>query len=325
MSDLQMARGPIVGGFNLAIGEPELLQEHLPFPAPVLPGPYVYPRLRGEEALLERLGKLYPGLHVVVANGAKHALLAAFHALRGYSVAHHVPYWPSYPVLAHMSGVEFEGRSKVQSWRAPGTVLCATSPNNPDGSETTVECDVWDAVYAHWVYGWSGIEPAHKVRIGSASKLLGLSGVRVGWLVTADTELAEKAAIYVERTTSGVSVPAQAVVTEALRCMEEHDPTPGFKAARSAMMENGFDFVRLMNGYCQKVRGVPFDGKGMFAWFQVLPDLAGERFERALTIARVALVRGEACGATEPGWYRMNMMARRETTAAALNALARWV
>ena len=326
MHDLQMARGSIEGGYNLAVGEPALLQKHLNFPPFNAVGPYTYPVLGGEKGLLRELERLYPDKHIVVTNGAKQALLAAFAAFvkveRKSSVYHAAPYWPSYPTLTKLTqGMDFGFFSELEMLpNRLHKLVCVTSPNNPDGAQSRALCDVWDAVYANWVYGWGGVEPKYRVRVGGAAKLLGLSGVRVGWLITEEDALADAARLYVEQTTSGVSMLAQHYVAWALHRMAGKDPTPALLRAREEMLENGYEFNAVLGRYCAQVRGVPHSGTGMFAYFHVASSYQ-EGFANALKLAKVALVTGEACGASEPGWYRMNMMAPRKELHEALRRL----
>ena len=321
-ADLQMARGAAPGGFNLAVGEPVVLQKHLSLPRVALRGPYEYPTMEGAPALVKELKVLYPDHHVVVTNGAKQALAAAFYAYGQRAdrsrVFHKAPYWPSYPTLAKFAGMAF------RSGEVPteDDVHCTTSPNNPDGAQVHGRwTDVWDAVYAHSCYGWDGGEPNHQARVGSASKLLGLSGARVGWLVTRADWLAEEARKFVEFTTSGVSVPAQIIAGRALRWVREYNPLPQYQAARDEMMANGRAFMWHLASHCSTVHGVPTDGTGMFAFFRVREI---SRFVAALQRAKVAVVSGDACGmGAGKGWFRMNMAHDREYTTRALEALKR--
>lgn len=328
VADSQMVRGPIDGGFNLAIGEPVVLQQRLRIPGFDAMGPYNYPVLGGEVALLNELKKLYPGKEIVIANGAKQALSAALHSIKcpgpgtngAPYVYHPRPYWPSHKTLSGMADLGFTNH--MASWeREENFIRISTSPNNPDGSENLEPCDIWDAVYAHWVYGWSGNAPLHKVQIVSASKLLGLSGVRVGWLITEDKEIADRAKMYVEKTTSGVSVLSQHYVAWALHWMEGNDlVVPALQSARRDMIENGVMFNRYLSSYCKKIAGTPDSERGMFAYFQI-DDRAQDRFVQAIGKARVALVCGEICGAREPGWWRMNMAHDGNYTEDALRAI----
>jgi len=199
-------------------------------------------------------------------------------------------------------------------------IVCVTSPNNPDGEQTTspMVVDILDGVYQHWVYGWNGSTVPNHCLVGSASKLLGMSGARVGWLLTDHPELAILARQFVEYTTSGVSVPSQLVVARALRWVREYNPQSQYQAARDEMMENCRVFCEIVKPYCSEIRGLPINGSGMFAFFKV-KDVV--EFQQALDRAKLALVTGEACGMKEPGWYRANMAQTNEYTESALEAL----
>jgi aspartate/methionine/tyrosine aminotransferase len=204
-----------------------------------------------------------------------------------------------------------------------GYIHCVTSPNNPDGrtAAATDTCDVWDGAYAHSVYGWQKLShtPNYVVAIGSAAKLLGLSGLRVGWLATKDKDLAQAARTYVELTTSGVSLASQQLVAQAMTWhTSDWLAKREFELARRDMLANGDAFRYYVSPSCDDVRGVPATGKGMFAYFKVKPDVD---FESVLKKARVALVSGEACGERELGWYRMNMGHNLKYTEAALIAI----
>lgn len=326
--DLQMARSHSDTGFNLAIGEPVFLQRAFRF-AQVPPRPNAwdppaqYPALYGEPELLAQLKLLYPGKHIVVANGAKGALLAALYALnethnwvtdeRG-TVVSRTPCWPSFPTLAQLSDMTFNKRA---SW----AVSINTTPNNPDGVESDAPCTIWDACYASDVYGFDPKNtPAHIVGVSGAAKMLGLSAVRVGWLWTEDEKLAEKAAQYVEFTSSGVSVHAQRHVAHALVLLSNPLSSEAIEKAKGMLSLNRHDFNELILPHCEIAKGQAGDSaKGMFAYFKP-KDL--NAFKRALVASKVRVVSGEACGEKEPGWFRMNMGHLPQYTNEALVALS---
>lgn len=324
-ADLQMARGNIEGGFNLAVGEPEFLQKHLWFgPLMDYARSWGYPTIDGHELLrreIERLHAPSAGEHIVITNGAKQALLAAIYAYQkvdeAKAVVHSAPYWPSYPTLAKMSGLEFKTKSNGPDDYAD-EISCITSPNNPDGqeSERYNDCDIWDAVYAGMVYGFS-TNPRYETAVFSAAKLLGLSGLRVGWLVTTDKEIAEHAANYVEFTTSGVALPSQKYVGLALETMRNGFPADAMSLARRDLLANGAMFNRYLGAHVEDVKGVPTDGTGMFAWFKVEDPYF---FNEALKKTKMRLVSGPACGGSE-NHFRMSMGLTPDKTEVALKAL----
>ncbi len=331
MDDLQMARGAVEGGFNLAIGEPVVLQQSMPFPPTIITGPLQYPTMEGHPGLLQELKLLHPDEEVVITSGAKGALLAAFYAFKQQGnrehlpkdgVAHMAPYWPSYKTLARLSDLNFVSQEIEDPLNRLFYIHCITSPNNPDGSEQAGECDILDAVYQHWLYGWNGIEPKYKIKVVSAAKLLGLSGARVGWLVTKDPNLALLARHYVEITGSGVSTPPQIVVAEALRIMRLSSPRQCYREARVKMIRNGDYFNDIIGEYCSDIKGIPANGKGMFAYFKVKDEYNMKLWE-AMKDANVSVVSGLACGEIYGTHFRMNMAQDNEYTKQALIAIRR--
>jgi aspartate/methionine/tyrosine aminotransferase len=324
--DLQMARGAAEGEYNLAIGEPFLVQELLlpEIRVQAVSKPLTYPVVGGEPELLEELHRLLPQYrYITVTNGCKQAIEASFFALKGLErrsvVQHRAPFWPSYPTLAKSQGLDFNFVAPHEA-----VIKVITAPNNPDGSQPLggEDCDIWDGAYSQPLYGFTGIPPLHRIGVFSAAKYLGLSGIRVGWVGTNERAVHDRTAYFVEITTSGVSIPSQMHLTGVLRAMRDPKQmgriTKASFEARAALMTNGNSFNELISDMTKTVRGVPVDGTGMFAWFLARDP---ERFARALKAARVKLVTGEACGEHAKGWYRMSMGHRPEITREALRRL----
>jgi aspartate/methionine/tyrosine aminotransferase len=198
-------------------------------------------------------------------------------------------------------------------------VSIITSPNNPDGSEQYFaerRYNIWDAAYASPVYGWSGKAPNHDISVWSAAKMYGVSGLRVGWLVTNDERIAAQAALYVEKTTSGVANISQSILTRLLYLERQELLDEVLSFAREDLLMNGATFNDKIAKYCEIVEGAP-NGRGMFAWFYPLNEQA---FDEALIAAKVKIVPGHACG--RPGWIRMSMGQTVDVTRLALEALA---
>lgn len=326
--DNQMIRGEVPGGFNLSVGEPHFLQNNLHWTHVVgSGGPVCYPSLGGEselvEAIRDKMEIIYPHgntrPHVIVANGAKQALAAVLYAWstsrRAAAAVHPVPHWPSYPTLVKAAGLRFYTEGAGMQLR--------TGPNNPDGSISVEGCDMWDAAYAHPVYGWDGVPSSASTSVWSAAKLYGLSGLRVGWVCTWDDEIAKHAAYFVEITTSGVCTTAQRTVAEVIRREITNSPEIkySYAEARAALTSNGLIIRNALEPHCDVLEGVskPLGPRrGMFSWVKV-KDPA--RFDAALTQAKVKFVTGQACGMTEPGWYRISAGHRTQYTIEAMDRL----
>ncbi|NDD84289.1 pyridoxal phosphate-dependent aminotransferase [bacterium] len=325
MSDpnMQLVRGS-VEGYNLAVGEPVILQEKVLAVVGSLKAlslsqsPLYYPQFGGEKELLDLLKLNYPDSHVVITNGAKQAIEAAFYAFQTIegktSVCHSAPHWPTYPALAKNRGLEFSHTHCDEK-----TIKVITSPNNPDGKEFDAFADIYDAAYDTPAYG-SSTYVISKVTLYSAAKMFGLSGLRVGWAVTQDKKLADAMAYYVEVTTSGVAVSSQRILAEVISKLELFGNLV-FNEARTDMMINACMFNRYIAQFCEIIEGLPESGKGMFAWFKIKSEYL-EAFEKALAESKVFIVTGEACGASEKGWFRMSMGQNKNVTKKALEELS---
>jgi aspartate/methionine/tyrosine aminotransferase len=323
MNDLAIVRSQ-EDGFNLALGEPFFLSDALAWTNYLkVNGPYYYPLFGGNKDLLEELQLIYPGKFVVVTNGAKQAIAASLYAFKeveNYTFAHvPAPYWVSYPTMIKSAGMSME---QINQQRELHKFLkIDTALNNPDGRIATDEVDLLDCAYAHSVYNYDVKSmPKHRVSIWSAAKLFGLSGLRVGWAAFDDPELAKKAALFVEITTSGVSAISQQYMTNVLKRTRLYpdEMKQLYSDARKTLQYNADMFNDVVAKHCSIVKGASTDRRGMFAYFKI-DDYA--RFDKALKTAKLLVVSGNACGEKELGWYRMSMGHRSEHTEQALESL----
>ncbi len=323
MDDLQIVRDQN-GGFNLALGEPFFLSDTLSWANNLnVNGPYYYPLLGGNKELLEELQLLHPGKFIVIANGAKQAIAASLYSFKeveNYNSAYFpAPHWISYPTMVKSAGMKLEIKNEPRELHK--FVSIDTALNNPDGRIATEEVDILDCAYASSVYGYDmNTMPKHRVSIWSTAKLFGLSGLRIGYAVFNDPELAKKAALFVEITTSGVSAISQQYMTKVLKYTRQHpeELEQLYNDARHVLYGNGDIFNHYISSYCSILKGSSVDYKGMFAYFKV-EDY--KHFDKALTAARVMVVSGKACGEKEEGWYRMSLGHRHDLTLKALETL----
>jgi aspartate/methionine/tyrosine aminotransferase len=312
--DLQMAKNSDPGTINLAVGEPYFLQYHLynrsifteELGAGLRLAETAYPPFGGNPKLIDLIKThLAPGYkHIIITNGARQGILAALYAAREVlefkAVYHEAPYWPSYPMLAKQIGLEFNSKTTPHA-----SAMCITTPNNPDGSQTfdsTSMYYLWDAAYAHSVYGYRGNVPRHNVAVFSCAKTLGLSGLRIGFVATNDDELAKSMTYYVEIATSGVSIASQLILIRLLEAQHgySHETDRLYNSARQCLLNNAESFEKLIAPFCTKVSDLR---SGMFAWFQPA-DL--ERFNMATVESKIKLVTGVACGGA-PEQFRMSL------------------
>lgn len=351
-ADMQMAKTDRPGWTNLAIGEPGALQWHLrewhkAAEELSLGMPdQAYPNVGGDQGLIDlirtQIGRIMheKPMYVVVTHGAKQAMAAAyagykvrnesarktlgdFHWKPLKAVQHRTPYWPSHKTLAEAAGFEFIPEvTRNGEW----DLVVNTTPNNPDGSVVSESslldaamgdslCHIWDAAYAHPVYGFKRDDiPLHRTSVWSAAKLYGMSGDRIGWLVTNDELVAQGAAAHVEATTSGVSIYSQKRLADFMSYAMgpgRHDVDMAYARVREEILENALKAIEIIGPHCQIP---PTFERGMFLWFKPQPFLVN-----ALNDAKIQVLDGAGCGM--PSWVRMNIGARRHTLARVLQDL----
>ncbi|MDX1675130.1 MAG: aminotransferase class I/II-fold pyridoxal phosphate-dependent enzyme [Longimicrobiales bacterium] len=196
---------------------------------PALETALSYGQTNGSEALRRRIAALYDGAdpdRVVVTNGSAEAnFLAAWHVVRpGDAVAVLTPTYMQLPGLADGFGAEVRHvpLREENGWQVDpseasrlideGTrLVVVTNPQNPTGvrlSETSVAAVLGAAervgawVLADEVYRGAEREGPETPSLfgryervlatASLSKAYGLQGLRIGWLVAPDSELAEE-------------------------------------------------------------------------------------------------------------------------------------
>jgi aspartate/methionine/tyrosine aminotransferase len=324
--DLLMLRGDVAGGYNLAVGEPVFLQQAMGDLSKyhLTPPDMRYPPFAGTPSLLAVLHRFHDGryTHFIVTVGAKQALVAAMYALSQEMQTNRVytraPYWPSYPTLVKSLGLEHR---TTKSRPVAKDIVVNTAPNNPDGSCYTGSCDIWDAAYAHPVYGFMEeheiLLPTPRIAVYSAAKLLGLSGLRIGWLATNDANLARLAGEYVEKATSGVSTLDQYALEGILAAANTGALWPKYQKARATLIKNAGTYWEALGPHLASDRGAWSNTMGMFAWFTPKEPLL---FGEALALSKVKLIPGPACGGL-PDYYRMSLGHDPVHTQEALSAL----
>lgn len=299
-------------GYNLAIGDPSALfwyhvwdQEELKNGLSFMEAKY--PSINGMNNLVQSLKDLNQGYeHVVIGNGAKQCLMAAMWAFQEteglFGVVPHTPInWPSFPTITEITGGVWDPNKEAPRL---GSLDLIAYPGNPFSQRPAEDrlFHIWDAVYASETYGWDGWAPKHIVKISSVSKLLGLPGLRVGWILTNDAKIAHKAKQYIEFTTSGVSGPGQRMAKIALWYYASKAPyfQKGLKDVRLDLEANRLSVQELLEPHLNICRM----GDGMFAYIQFKdPDKA----QKALKAANVKFVPGLACGDPTPGTYRVSL------------------
>jgi len=244
-----------------------------------------YQPSQGNQKLLSELKHLHTA-PCVVTSGAKQGVFAALMVAkqRGCKrVGMRDPAWP--PLVHAVKTLEME------------LVLCETSdldlfdcfllvsPNNPDGKAFTLfqlniiadslrEADkflIHDAAYACAPYMQISNEPYIRgdVQVHSVSKRFGLSGVRVGWAVAGDDNVAHELEDAVETMSAGVCGTAQGAIARLLKRLRTNPKLADMFADEAySLLEKARNIAKDFNPQVL-VATMPLEGA--FAWCQKGP------------------------------------------------------
>lgn len=200
----------------------------------------------------EHYGKEITNANVIITGGAKQAiynfLLSAVNP--GDEVIFPAPYWVSYPEMVRLvGGVPVVVRpsqgikvsiEEIKAAITPKTkAIMFNSPNNPSGvlfesefiKELVELCEqknLWlmtDDIYHQLVFGGKKApspfayakNPDNIVAINGVSKLFGLTGLRIGWAVSTNTEMIKSMGRMQAQTTSCTSDISQVGALAALK------------------------------------------------------------------------------------------------------------
>ncbi|KAL5544091.1 hypothetical protein UlMin_007875 [Ulmus minor] len=161
--------------------------------------------------------------HIVVGTGSSQLYLAALYALslaeatEPISVVSQAPYYSSYPAMTdyQKSGLhKWAGDSRSFTKEGPYIEL-VTSPNNPDGYtrhaivNRTGGSLIHDLAY-YWPHYTPISSPAdNDLSLFTVSKCTGHAGMRIGWALVKDPQVAKRMTKFVELNSIGVSKDSQ--------------------------------------------------------------------------------------------------------------------
>lgn len=332
MSDMLLAKPKLPEGWiDCSVGEPHLVRENLikTFQLEeelkhghVKLNELIYPSPNGYEPLVRHLEEKH-GAPVIITNGAKQALGAVFYALKKMGrdlVGMTVPYWCLIPPLMDMHGVQCyqlmenpPHYSDPDFWRRESRLYLG--PNNPDGSihseSELIEMSeslkaskvpfIHDAAYYTHIY----LPKSHNlpqfgdVQIYSISKMLGLSGLRIGYVVCPNPEFYKLILSYMEAMTVGVSIASQTWLYELLEHMKARpDLTDKFETISSEQLTNNKKLCLEIDPEVLEISTSLPSKPGMFGWFKTGPKLD-------LAKSKINVIDGALFGG--PGMIRMNL------------------
>lgn len=284
-----------------------------------------YPNPKGINELTSFLEEKY-GDSVVISNGAKHGLMAVMHAIKKQGIsecAMHSPYWVSIPPIIESQGLTVNMFNISDSVSAGACLV--TVPNNPDGNsisnEELVEISnmaketgvilVHDAAYYSTIYVDSTIKPVADVTIYSFSKMWGLSGLRVGYVVVKNKKLLPDIVNFIEQSCSGVSVTSQLIALSVESFFKENpDILHKFNTECHQAIANSRKELQKISSDILEVQ--PCNSNSMFAWCKGGPKLNNVK-------AKVNISDGSGFG--KPGFYRINLAVDTEIIKSAVERL----
>lgn len=332
MSDILLAKPTLPPGWiDLSVGEPYVVREKLfevfdcsLYELPQVAHMYEYPPPTGHQPLIKLLEDKH-GAPVIITNGAKQALGATFYALKQMGKMHigmRVPYWALIPPLVKMHGLSDMNAEEISGM---DSYLCV-APNNPDGHVGNLKDDaaamkdrgipfIHDAAYYTHTYmpNASKLEQVGDVQIHSISKSLGLSGLRLGYVVCPNTDFYSHIKYYMETMTVGVSIVSQMYLHDLLHRMHGYPTLVQAFEGRASMALDAAK--KLIKEVPQDILEIPPDFEttpGMFGWFKV-----GPRADFAA--AKVNLIDGALFGA--PGMVRLNLAVNYDVLKEVVNRL----
>lgn len=329
MADILLAKPNLPEGWiDCSVGEPHVVRENLVkifelsvYELPNVPKMYEYPLPNGYGPLVQLLEKKHKA-PVVITNGAKQALGACFYVLKKIDWNHceeKSPHWALIPPLAEVHGINMiHANGPCVEDDSPFLLL---APNNPDGHcetpEQLVELSkqykdsdlplIHDAAYYTHVYlpPTLALPSIGDVQVYSISKMLGLSGLRLGYVVCPNQEFYKLILNYMETMTVGVSVQPQIFLYDLLRRMEGY-PTKAqqFEGQSYHDLQQSKKIIQKVSPEILEVSAGFEQTPGMFGWFKVGP-------KADFTKSKINVISGDLFGV--PGMVRMNLAFNSET------------
>ena len=283
-------------------------------------------------------GLKYETNQILVSNGAKQSLFNITQALldKGDEVIIPAPYWVTYPELVKYAGaipviVDTDERngfkmtaSELEDAITPNTkMVILTSPSNPTGSVYTKEelerlakvlegTDIWvisDEMYEKLLFGDTKFvstasisEDMFKrtITVNGLSKSVAMTGWRMGYLASSNTELVKKMISLQSQSTSNINSITQMASIPALNGDVDDD----IEKMRQAFELRANEAVKLFN----QIDGISVTRpKGAFYLFVNIRDITQDSMsfcEALLENYGVAVVPGIGFG--KDGYFRFS-------------------
>ena len=201
-----------------------------------LPMELDYPPHEGMPELIEitkKVVKRQTGLdykHVLLTNGATGGVTISLRFFRTiqkkYVITRPGPYFPIYPAMIESAGLKHIIFEDNESLDVANGVALIDIPSNPHGNFFNKKLSIpviCDSVYGNKVYCEKNIKfPDHQIMVGSYSKLLGLNGIRIGWIATNLFPVYAELKRLVTAEYCGIDVNSQVALIDLLKSLDDN-------------------------------------------------------------------------------------------------------
>ncbi len=169
--------------------------------------------------------------NVFITNGATQAInsILKYYKKTGYETVCTTKYgYPFYQDMINNTGLERYNKLFTPKKYTKHLYLI-DSPSNPEGEQASGMYSlndpvIWDAVYHNNIYTKDlNTYPRHDVMVGSYSKLLGLTGVRIGYVATKCPIIHKILADISLKDIATVSIPSQKLIVDILTKIDLED------------------------------------------------------------------------------------------------------
>jgi aspartate/methionine/tyrosine aminotransferase len=242
--------------------------------------------------------------HVILTNGATGGVVLALRSMAQrhfqFCTTRPAPWYLRCPQMISAAGLihepEYKGSSQVVLLDFPSNPLGLTTDLNRVSPHTPV---ILDGVYHSQVYSKLILPlPKHDVIVGSYSKLLGLNGIRIGWVATDDYYCYRDLLRLATGEYCGLSVASMEILNHVLW---DFDWDRFENLAQSRLDDNRTEFVKL-----ERFLGTKVSEIGMFYYGNV-----DAKVTALMEKAEIGYTSGIALG-TSDKFGRLNMGQDRE-------------
>ncbi|KAL8140793.1 hypothetical protein V2J09_006814, partial [Rumex salicifolius] len=269
--------------------------------------------------------------HIVVGTGSTQLFQAALYALspseatQPISVVSATPYYSFYKqVINYLKSGLYKWAGDVSNIKDDEPYIeLVTSPNNPDGFMRQPVLDRTGGFLIHdFAYYWPQYTPIthpadHDIMLFTVSKSTGHAGMRIGWALVKDKEVAKKMVKFIELSSIGVSKDSQLRAAKILHAVSNTEDDffefnfqlmeSRWKQLREVVKKSGlFSLPDFPSAFC-KYSNRSFKTQPAFAWLKCEGDVKDcEEFLRGEKI----LTRSGTHFGVSPKFVRLSMLDR---------------